>query len=682
MYRRYYEVPIARWFFKAMGVIPISDADGPRAMLRSLDAAREQLKAGELVCIFAEGEITRHGQMLRFKKGFERIASGLDVPIIPVHLDRVWGSIFSFEGGKVLFKWPRRIPYPVTVSFGRPMPSSANAHEIRQAILELGPEAFGRRLKGLSPLPIAFLRAAKRHPFRLALADSSDARMNCLSAFAKAWALGRALDAALPAGSSGEPGEKTAGLLLPPSAAGALANIGLALHGRVAVNLNYTASRDIVLACADRAGIGKIVVSKKLMEKLGWDIGERAVYIEDIAGGIPKITALLAGLALLVLPAPLVELLLAPKARGSIDRLATVIFTSGSTGIPKGVMFTHANILSNVYGMAQVYQVRKDDRILGVLPFFHSFGYTVTLWFPLLSGIAAVYHFNPLDARTIAKLAKGFRATFLLGTPTFLTTYLRRVEPESFATLRLVVVGAEKLREDISKAFEERFGIAPLEGYGCTELSPVTAVNIPDITWPGVRQRGTKLGSVGQPLPGVLAAVVDPDSRAPKGEGEPGLLLIKGLNVMAGYLADPAKSAEAVQDGYYVTGDIAALDADGFLTITDRLSRFSKIAGEMVPHIKIEAKLHELAGRIEQTFIVTAVPDEKRGERLVVLVKDYEALDDLYRRLQESDLPKLWIPDRASFYEVKEFPLLGSGKLDLQKLKVVARELAAPSPTS
>lgn len=669
MFRRYYDLPVVHWFFKAMGSIPISDSDGPREMIRSLDAAREHLKAGEAVCIFAEGEITRHGQMLRFKKGFERIAAGLDVPVMGVHLDRVWGSIFSFEGGKALLKLPRRLPYPVTVSFGRQMPSSATAHQIRQEILELGADAFQARLAERRPLALSFLREAKKHPFRFALADSLGVRLSYGSALVQAAALGRALDRALPGG-------ENAGLLLPPSVAGALANLGLALAGRVPINLNYTTSLEVVLQCADKAGIGKILTTRKLVEKLGWDLGERAVYVEDVAKTVSKAGGALAGAAMLLLPSVLVERLFFPKAVGGLDRLATVIFTSGSTGIPKGVMLTQSNVLGNLEGLAQVYQVGPSDRILGVLPFFHSFGYTVTLWFPLISGFGVVYHSNPLDARKIGELADEHDATFLMGTPTFLASYLRRVEPERFKGLRYVVVGAEKLRDDLAKAFDDRFKILPLEGYGCTELSPVAAVNIPDVNWPGVRQKGTKLGSVGQPIPGVLAKVVDPATFEPRGEGEAGLLLIKGPNVMKGYLGDPEKTAEVLRDGYYVTGDIAAIDADGFITITDRLSRFSKIGGEMVPHIKVEAKLHELAERVEQTFVVTGVPDEKKGERLIVLVKAFEDLDGIWKRLQESELPKLWIPDRASFFAVPEFPVLGSGKLDLQRLKGVARQLA------
>jgi len=252
---------------------------------------------------------------------------------------------------------------------------------------------------------------------------------------------------------------------------------------------------------------------------------------------------------------------------------------------------------------------------------------------------------------------------------------MRRVEPEKFKTLRYVVVGAEKLREEVAAAFENKFGLRPLEGYGCTELSPVASVNIPDVAWPGVKQRGGKPGTVGHPLPGVFMKVVEPDTGAALPAGAAGLLLVKGPNVMKGYLGDPKLSAESLREGYYVTGDIASIDEDGFVTITDRLSRFSKIGGEMVPHIRVEERLQEAAGVSEQTFVVTSVPDPKRGEKLVVLHKNYGDVEGLLKRVAQTDLPALWIPARADFFPVEDFPVLGSGKLDLQRLKAEARRL-------
>jgi acyl-[acyl-carrier-protein]-phospholipid O-acyltransferase/long-chain-fatty-acid--[acyl-carrier-protein] ligase len=433
--------------------------------------------------------------------------------------------------------------------------------------------------------------------------------------------------------------------------------------------LNYTSSPEIVSACLAMAEISRVVPSRACLDKLGWKPSGELILLEDAK---PSALDLARGALVLI---PGLHRLLFPRAAASLDSVATVLFTSGSTGIPKGVELTHANILSNFEAVAQVYQVGSDDRILGVLPFFHAMGLTVTFWMPLAAGVGAVYHYNPLDAKRVGELAGEHAATLLIGTPTFLLAYVRRVEAAQFKSLRVVVAGAEKLREEVAKAFEEKFGVTPMEGYGATELSPVAAVNIPDVRWPGVSQKGSKPGSVGQPVPGVLMKVVDPESGRELPPGESGLLLVKGPNVMKGYLGESELTREVLRDGFYVSGDIAAIDEDGFVTITDRLSRFSKIAGEMVPHIRVEETLQALAGAVEQTFVVTAVPDAKRGEKLVVLHTDYPDLEGLLRKLRASDLPKLWVPSLDAFHKVEKFPLLGSGKLDLAALKAAARRL-------
>jgi len=263
--------------------------------------------------------------------------------------------------------------------------------------------------------------------------------------------------------------------------------------------------------------------------------------------------------------------------------------------------------------------------------------------------------------------------TMLLATPTFLNAYTRRCEPEDFGSLRFVMAGAEKLPERISQAFEDHFGIRPLEGYGCTECSPVVTVNRADFRAAAFRQVGAKRGTIGHPLPGITVKIVDPETHQPLGVDQPGLLLVRGPNVMRGYLNRPEKTAEVLRDGWYNTGDIATADEDGFLRITDRLTRFSKIGGEMVPHIKVEDVLQELAGATEQTFVVTAVPDEKKGERLIVLHTLSETqLDELLAKFAKADLPALWRPRADQFRHIEALPYLGTGKLDLRK----ARELA------
>ncbi len=670
MLRSYYELPVVGRFFKAMGCIPVSSGDGPKALKASFERAKNYMMSGEAVCIFAEGGISRHGQMQRFCKGFERLVDGVEVPIVPVHLDRVWGSLFSFSGGKLLLKRPQRIPYPVTVSFGKPLPSTSGAFAVRQAILELGAEAFGHRLADSPPLPLVFVRQAKRHPFRGGVSDSTGVALNGLKTLVGAHLLGRALAAQLA-------GEERVGVLMPPSVPGALANFGLSLEGKVPINLNYTASKDVVDACLDKAGVKTVVTSRRVAEKLGWEPRGRKIYLEDVAPSISGARKALTAAAFLLTPAAILERTAFARARGSLDRPATILFTSGSTGVPKGVVLTHANVLSNILAIAQVYPLGLDDCMLGVLPFFHAFGFTATLWLPPCVGMSAAYHFTPLDARVIGSLVEKRRATILIGTPTFLLTWMRRVEPAQFKSMRYVIAGAEKLRDELSRAFQEKYGLTPLEGYGATELSPVASVNIPNIDWPGNKQVGAKAGTVGRPLPGVFMKVVDPDTGRELGVDEPGLLLVKGPNVMKGYLDDPERTREVLRDGYYVTGDIAKIDEDGFVTLTDRLSRFSKIGGEMVPHIRVEEALQDALGAVDPAFVVAAVPDDKRGERLVVLYKGEIDLDAVLKKVFDSGLPKLWLPDKANFHPVAEFPLLGSGKVDLQGLKAEARRLEA-----
>jgi acyl-[acyl-carrier-protein]-phospholipid O-acyltransferase/long-chain-fatty-acid--[acyl-carrier-protein] ligase len=326
-----------------------------------------------------------------------------------------------------------------------------------------------------------------------------------------------------------------------------------------------------------------------------------------------------------------------------------------------------------------VFSFTRDDVMLGVLPFFHSFGFTGTIWLPLIAGFGVVYHPNPMDAKTIGELAGGFRATIIISTPTFCSSYIRKCTPEQFGHLRFAIVGAEKLRQPIADAFREKFGVPLLEGYGSTEMAPIVAVNAPDVNDKGERQRGTQVGTVGHPLPGVAAKIVDPATgNGPLFDAE-GLLLVKGPNRMAGYLGEPEKTADVMRDGWYVTGDIATIDDGGFIRITDRLSRFSKIAGEMVPHMKVEQQIQDLLDE-HCTCVVIAIPDESKGERLVAFFTDAAlAPQDLWERLCRSELPKLWIPKREDLRFIEAVPTLGTGKADLRGVRQIALSQAQAS---
>ena len=669
MFRGSYEHPLVKPFAKIMGVIPIASDQGPREMIHSLRLATEALKNGEIVCIFPEGQMTRIGQMLPFRRGMERIIKGVDVPIIPVNLDGVWGSIFSFAGGRFLWKFPRKIPYPVRVTFGKPLPPTASSQEVRRAVQDLGAEAFARRKEHMRTLPESFIYSARRHPFRFAMADGQRPNLGWFSALVGALVIARRLRKQWQ-------GQEMVGILLPPSVPGALVNYAAMLMGKVPVNLNYTVSNETLASCAQQCNLKAVVTARVFLERVKIQPPGETIFIEDVAKGASFGERAAAALAASLLPAKAVARFAGCHRPASLDDIATIIFSSGSTGDPKGVILTHCNIASNVEQLNQVFMLHADDRIMGILPFFHSFGFTGTLCLPAATGIGVVFHPNPLDSRVIGALVNKFAVTMLLATPTFLNAYTRRCTPEDFGSLRFVMAGAEKLPDRISQAFEDHFGIRPHEGYGCTECSPAVTVNTIDFRAASFRQVGAKRGSIGHPLPGITVKIVDPDTFEPVGVDEPGLLLVRGPNIMRGYLNKPEKTAEVLRGGWYNTGDVARMDEDGFLRITDRLSRFSKIGGEMVPHIKVEDLLQELAGATEQTFVVTAVPDEKKGERLVVLhTLDERRLEECLEKLGKSDLPALWRPRKEQFLRIETLPYLGTGKLDLRKARGLALEM-------
>jgi acyl-[acyl-carrier-protein]-phospholipid O-acyltransferase/long-chain-fatty-acid--[acyl-carrier-protein] ligase len=472
--------------------------------------------------------------------------------------------------------------------------------------------------------------------------------------------------------------EKRVGVFLPPTVPAIAANLALSLAGRVTVNLNYTASSAQLKQCCELAGLKHVITSRKFVEKVGLDVGAPQVFLEDVRDKITIGDKLSALLNVRLRSAASLYAACGLSGQKTSDPL-TIIFTSGSTGFPKGVVLTSSNISSNVDGVDQAIRLTERDVILGVLPFFHSFGYTVTIWTALCLECSCVYHFSPLEARPIAKLAQEYGATVLLATPTFLRSYIRRVEPEQFKTLEVVVLGAEKMPPDIADAFEERFGVRPVEGYGTTELSPVVSVNVPKSRATGNRS-GLREGSVGLPVKDVQARIVHMDDDTPLPVGQTGMLEIRGPNVMQGYLDRPDLTADVMHDGWYRTGDVGKLDEDGFIYITGRLSRFSKIGGEMVPHILIEQAISDIVGLDEeglQRVAVASVPDPKRGERLVVLHLPCIEMNpsEILQKLASQGLPTLYLPSEDSFAEVPAIPMLGTGKLDLKGLQQAAKEL-------
>lgn len=669
MKRSYFEK--APRLFRALGAIPVSPRDTLEQKKAALAAAASALQTGESVVIFPEGAISVNGGLQSFRGGFERIAEASGAPVVPAHLDGLYGSAFSLRPEPTF--WERiksEFRRPLEVRFGAPL-ATADSQSAREAVQELSAAAMGERIRrrGLS-LPREFFRTAKRHWKKAALSDSSGKALSFGETL-----IGSVLLAELLKSRVGR--AERVGVLVPPSVGGALANVALASIGRVPVNLNYTGSLEATTHAMKTSGADVIVTSRKFMDALK-EKGAAPpppgslVFLEDLLPLIPKWKKLLAFLGLRFLPRALGERLYFGAAAKSLDEQATILFTSGSSALPKGVELTQMNLRSNIEMVSQAFAFDEKDSMLGVLPFFHSFGYTVTLWLPLVLGIGAAYHNNPLEMKAIAALAEKRRPTVLLGTPTFLQRYTRSIDKAAFSSLRIVVAGAEKLTAAVADAFEKKFGPRPFEGYGATELSPVASVNLPDA--PG--QRGNKPGSVGRPLPGTVVRVIDPETGESLPYGKTGMLLVKGPHVMKGYFGEPAKTGEAVKDGWYISGDLAFVDREGFVTLAGRLSRFSKIAGEMVSHVLVEEKLHAAAGATDLIFAVASVPDENRGERLVVLYAGWEGdIDALTTKAKALGLPGIAVPGVKHFHKVDAIPVLGTGKLDLKAVKELAARL-------
>ena len=682
IYAEYIDAWWIRWLAEDHRAIPIRP--GRKSVVQTIRTAREALRQGDMVGIFPEGVLTRTGRMQAFQPGFLSIIKGTGAPVIPVHLGGLWGSIFSFERGKFFWKWPRRWPYPVSILIGRPIENPTETYQVRQAVQDLGTEAMEKHREKEMILPRSFLRMCRANMRRPKMADSSGVELTGSGVLMRTLIFRRLLRR----GVLGDD-EKHVGILLPPAVGSVLANAALGIDGRIAVNLNYTVSSKVMNQCIRQCGIRHVLTSRKFKEQIEEkfkdrlrfdDLEAEMVYLEDFKDRVTLADKLSAALGAWVAPAWVLERLLRLTRIDPRDVL-TVIFTSGSTGDPKGVMLTHHNVASNIDAFNQIIHLRRADVLLGILPLFHSFGYTAALWTALSLDPKAVYHPNPLEPRQLGKLAGRHGATILIATPTFLRSYLRRCAVEDFAKLEVVVTGAEKLPAELAEAFEKKFGVRPVEGYGTTELSPVVSLNTPPERALGSSQISCKEGTVGQPLPGVSAKVVDLDTGEDLGIDKSGMLLIKGHNVMKGYLHQPELTAEVIRDGWYETGDVAMIDADGFIKITGRVSRFSKIGGEMVPHIRIEEVIAEVLGLDSEELraAVTAVPDTRKGERLVVL---HTHLDkppgQICRELGEAGLPPIWIPSPDSFCQVDEIPVLGTGKLDLRRVKELARQKCPP----
>jgi acyl-[acyl-carrier-protein]-phospholipid O-acyltransferase/long-chain-fatty-acid--[acyl-carrier-protein] ligase len=663
----YHQRPF-RSLFRAIGALPVSPTRAKDAVRTAVTA----LRRGEAVCIFPEGEISRAGLLMRIQRGFQLIARESQCPVLPVWLDGVWGSIFSYKGQRFFFKAPSRLRFPVSVSFGEALTGDAcEPTELRRRMLRLSAEAFQLRPEWSEPFAGCVVRGLMRGAGDTLLTDGLDgSSISRGMALAAGWALAGELRRATSAG--------RVAIVLPPGKGALIANLAVVLAGRVPVNLNFTAGRASNEEALRIAEVDTIVTASAFRQRVADFPWERdGIRLMELDRVMPSLKAgvVLRRLLLMALPAAWVARRLGGRERAA-DAETVLLFTSGSSGAPKGVILTQANLLGNVRQFSDMLCLGRNEGILGCLPIFHSFGSTVTLWYPVFEGLSVVSYPSPMEHSKLAELVRGHRLSLMCSTPTFLRGFLRKAEAADFASLKLVVTGAEKLPMDLAEAFERRFGVEVLQGYGLTETSPVVSVNLPmmyGVQGELIAQAVSRKGSVGKPAPGVAVEVRDPETGALMPHTQTGMLWFRGVNIFRGYLKNPEQTAAMLAEGWLRTGDLGRMDEDGFLYIEGRLTRFSKIGGEMVPHETLESRLVEVLGlpTDERVMVVTGVSDPSKGESLVLLSTREVDLPEVQRRLAGAGIPNLWMPRR--WVRIETVPLLASGKLDLKACREIAQ---------
>lgn len=658
------------WAFEVTRSIELA-ADDPAP---GMDAAVEALKRGEVVCLCPEGHISRTGQLMEIKPGFEQIARRAGVPVMAASIDGMWGSIFSFAGNKYLWKSPRLMPTHVFIAFGQPTPAEETSPSwARRELLDLGAQAFQERPVLRRHLGRECVRMLTKHPWRPLIVDRTVGRrqLNCGQLFAAVAVFSRRIRATVP--------ERRVGIVLPPGAGAFIANLAVLAAGKIPVNLNFTAGRAALETSLRLGGVATVISAEALRAKVPnfpWPEHTLDLKTEmEAAGGKRAMLPWL--LVAWLLPNQWCAALLKLPKVGDREE-AGLLFTSGSSGEPKGVALTHRNILANCAQISSLSILPESCSLLGCLPVFHSFGFTVTLWYPMLRGCRIVTVPSPLETRKIIDAIRDDEVTVMIGAPTFVRPLLKKAQPIELRSLDLVVTGAEKLPQDLYQSFLEQFHLEICQGYGLTETTPATNINQPHppvVLSTNEPQLGKRVGSVGRMMPGMTARIMDPETGRDLLLTETGVVLFRGANVFQGYLDDPEKTRAAFRDGWFVTGDLGRFDEEGFLFIEGRLSRFSKIGGEMVPHGTVEQKIVEAFGwdQLESPAVfVTGVPDPAKGEALVLLTTHAVALDVLRTKLGELGVPNLWVP--KVIQQVEKIPMLGTGKTDLKRCRELALE--------
>lgn len=648
------------------------DKPDVEAMEFSSDEGSRDIFKKELHQCLTEGSIVifvpgvahvRPAQVVAVPSQILQFLTSASAPVLPLFVDHPEDSALSVED--------RRSIERIVLSFGEPLQrEAANLANFTENLLIAAEKAFAHRPLLQGHLAFEILKGLKKNGTSNKFLDGLDGgELRFDKLLAAAIVLSKVIKK--------ETAKKRVGVILPPGKGGVLANVAVLLAGKVPVNLNFTAGDKAVESSIRQADLDKFITADPFVRKLttfNWPPNRDLILLDRVLPGLKSKIVLWLGLSKIFSPGMLASMLGVPKKGGSEE--AVLLFTSGSSGEPKGVVLSHRNVLANVNQFGSRVDLKSTDKVLGCLPLFHSFGCTVTMWYPMIEGVSVVTYPSPLETAKLAELIEEHQVSLLLATPTFLRGYLRRAKKEQLESVKLVVTGAEKLPKKVAESFEARFGKPVLEGYGLTETSPVTNFNLPDE--PGHDRNPVipnhRFGSVGLFIPGIAVRIKDPDTQEPLPLHSSGMIWLKGANIFEGYLGQPEKTAEVIQNGWFVTGDIGRLDEDGFLYIEGRLSRFSKIGGEMVPHETVEDHINKVIGSSdeERKIAIIGVPDEAKGEALILLSADPEIdLHDLRVKLTGEGIPALWVPKKI--IDVEAIPILASGKLDIKSCEELAK---------
>jgi acyl-[acyl-carrier-protein]-phospholipid O-acyltransferase / long-chain-fatty-acid--[acyl-carrier-protein] ligase len=612
------------------------------------------VRGGDTLIIFPEGRITVTGSLMKVYDGAGLVADKSGAMVVPVRIEGLEATPFArVTRQQVRRRWFPKVRVtilePVKLAVDSALKGRARRQAAGAALYAIMSDLVFRTTSTDRSVVDAVIDAAKVHgKRRIAVEDPVAGPMSYKRLLVGAAVLGRKLMTLADEG-------RAIGVMLPNANGAVVTILALMSARRVPAMINFTAGAANILAACKAAELETIVTSRAFIEKgkLGSQVAAlerevRILYLEDIRSIVTLMDKLR---GLFEAGKPLVP--------AQADDWAAILFTSGSEGVPKGVVLSHRNMLANAAQAAARIDFGRQDKVFNVLPVFHSFGLTVGVILPLVSGVRIYLYPSPLHYRTVPELIYGVNATIMFGTDTFLAGYARSAHPYDFRSLRYILAGAEPVKETTRRIYAEKFGLRILEGFGVTETAPALALNTPMFN---------KFGTVGRLLPGMEARL-----EPVPGIDEGGRLYVRGPNVMLGYLrAERSGVLEPPPEGWHDTGDIVTIDAQGYITIKGRAKRFAKIGGEMVSLAAVEALAAELWPDVPSA--VAAVPDLRKGERIILVTQKRSATRADFQAFAKSKgAAELMVPSEVLVIDA--VPVLGAGKVDHVGVSKLVREL-------